>query len=231
MASDDAPGASGREMTYKKVTVTVTVTDVDEDGSISLSAQQPQVGVALTATLTDQDARSTPLRHPIINGAKWKWEQGPGDEWALDLISGAGAECHADANVEASDVQSGCGTPSASTSGRRSPTPTSMAMTRPPWRSRPHGPGKARRHKRISHVPWLPVTTTNREVDENSPPGTAVGQAGHGRRRWRHPDLHSAVAAMTTGFAIDRATGQITVGPRAVEFRGGPNATATEQHV
>ena len=37
VASDDAPGVTGREMSYHKVTVTVT--DVDEDGSISLSAR------------------------------------------------------------------------------------------------------------------------------------------------------------------------------------------------
>ena len=60
VASDDAPGVTGREMSYHKVTVTVT--DVDEDGSISLSAQQPQVGIDLTATLTDQDARSDAAR-------------------------------------------------------------------------------------------------------------------------------------------------------------------------
>ena len=91
VASDDAPGVTGRKMSYHKVTVTVT--DVDEDGSISLSAQQPQVSVPLTATLT----RTTPDASPLygsrtqLQNIKWKWEQASAMNGPWSLISGAGA--------------------------------------------------------------------------------------------------------------------------------------------
>ena len=89
VASDDAPGVTGREMSYHKVTVTVT--DVDEDGSISLSAQQPQVSVGLTANLTDQDDTDTTTAGTQLQNIKWKWEQASAMNGPWSLISGAGA--------------------------------------------------------------------------------------------------------------------------------------------
>ena len=131
VASDDAPGVTGRKMELPQGQVTVT--DEDEDGSISLSAQQPQVGVALTGTLTDQDDR---VLKPIINATgpniKWTWRAGP---WTLNRRLGhriTGATADGQGDMATFRLRKS----SASTSGRRSPTPTSMAMTRPPWRCR-----------------------------------------------------------------------------------------------
>ena len=86
VASDDAPGVTGRKMGYEKVTVNVT--DVDEPGVVTLSAQQGQINVALTATLADDDATTDQ-----IDDAKWKWEHssaanGP---WTV-ILTGTDAE-------------------------------------------------------------------------------------------------------------------------------------------
>ena len=67
VASDDAPGAVGERMGYKKVVVTVT--DVPEPGMVTLSSLQPQVDVGLTATLADSEV---PSPSPTET---WKWEK------------------------------------------------------------------------------------------------------------------------------------------------------------
>ena len=90
VASDDAMGVTGRQMTYHKVIVTVT--DVDEDGSISLSAQQPQVSVDLTATLIDQDDTDADTANELPN-TKWKWEQGTSANGPWTVIVDATTEC------------------------------------------------------------------------------------------------------------------------------------------
>ena len=69
VASDDAPGVTGRKMGYKKVTVNVT--DVDETETITLSAQQGQINVALTATYNDLDNEK-----PDGMDLTWKWDLG-----------------------------------------------------------------------------------------------------------------------------------------------------------
>ena len=68
VASDDAPGATGERMGYKKVVVTVT--DVDEPGMVTLSSLQPQIDVGLTADPTDPEVPD------IAPGdVTWKWEK------------------------------------------------------------------------------------------------------------------------------------------------------------
>ena len=219
VASDNAPGAETDanpiRMTDKKVTVTVT--DVDEDGSISLSAQQPQEGVALTATLTDQDARSEEGK-PIID-ATWKWEQAQAMNGPWSLISGAGADdMDATAVIKASGYQ-----PAADTVGKylratvtytdkHGDDKTAMAVSAHAVRAEPSG---------MNSAPAFDSTGVDRSVDENSPPGTNVGKpviaddAPGDILTYTMSDTatDSGHAAM---FRIDPATGQITVGPRAM---------------
>ena len=175
VSSDDAPGAGDMiMMAYKKVTVMVT--DVDEDGSISLSAQQPQVGVALTATLTDPDARSVPA-NPIINST-WKWEHSPAMDGPWTLIPGAGVgDMDADNRsipfVKAYDAYS----PAKETvdmylratvtyTDKHGDDKPAMAVSAHMVRAVPSG---------TNSDPTFPDSANAREVDENSPPGTPVG--------------------------------------------------------
>ena len=210
VSSDDAPGVTGRMMAYHKVIVNVT--DVDEDGSVSLSGLQPQARVDLTATLTDPDTRS--VAAPITN-AKWKWEQAPAMDGPWTLIPGAGdGAIAADANTKASDTYA----PANETDGmylRATVTytdehgagKTAMATSAHPARAKPAGTNAS---------PDFPSSAANREVNEKSPPGTAVGMpvtAG---------DAGDILTYSLTGidddyFDIDPATGQITV-KKALNF-------------
>ena len=227
VSSDDAPGATTDgespadngsnlpQMAYHKVSVTVT--DMDEDGSISLSGQQPQVGVALMATLTDPDARSV-VANPIINST-WKWEQSPAMDGPWTLIPGAGVG-DTDANnsntpfVKASDAY----LPAKDIAGmylrvtvtytdKHGDDKTAMDVSAHMVRVEPAG---------TNATPVFPSSAANREVDENSPPDTAVGKPV------KAGDAGDILTYTLTGtdndglYRIHRATGQIMVGPRTM---------------
>ena len=213
VASDDAPGAGDMsKMAYHKVTVTVT--DVDEDGSISLSALQPQVEVPLKATLTDPDSRSTTDR-PIDNET-WKWEQSSAMDGPWTLIPGAGAgDIDATNILEASDNYM----PAKEIAGmyirvtvtytdKHGDDKTAMAVSAHMVRATPTG---------TNSVPSFPNTNAaqTREVDENSPPGTAIGKPV------KASDTAGEILTYTlnatddgSSFDINPATGQIMVGAR-----------------
>ena len=225
VSSDDAPGATTDgmapatdgsnlpKMAYHKVTVMVT--DEDEDGSISLSALQPQAGVALTATLTDQDSRRNAdnniATNPITN-ASWKWEQSPAMDGPWTLIPGAGATAIAATGITSDTKARVPYTPAEETAGmylratvtytdKHGDDKTAMAVSANMVRVQPAGQNAS---------PVFPGTTTTREMDENLPPGTEVGKpvtAGDAG------DIltYSLSGTDITHFAIDRATGQITV--------------------
>ena len=211
VSSDDAPGATTDgetpktdgsnlpKMSYHKVTVEVT--DVDEDGSVSLSTLQPQVGVELTATLTDQDARSG--NDPIINST-WKWEQSPAMDGPWIVIVGATAAAYDPvAGVVAKYLRA-----TVTYTDEHGADKTAMAVSAHAVRAEPAGTNSS---------PVFPGESTARNVKENSPPGTNVGKpvaAGDAG------DILSYTLTLgedlADQYAIDRATGQITVGPRAM---------------
>ena len=225
VASDDAPGAGTDpnpiKVDYHKVTVTVT--DEDEDGSISLSAQQPQVGGELTATLTDQDARAD---MPIIN-AEWTWERAPAMDGPWTLIPGAGAGATA---ATATDKATDFYMPAEETDGnylratvtytdKHGDDKTAMAVSAHMVRAVPAGGNAA--------PEFSAGAADTRDVDENSPPGTNVGKpvaAGDAG------DILTYTLAGTdddSNYRIDRATGQITVGPRTMLNREDPSLSSS----
>ena len=192
VASDDALGAAVDDnKAYHKVTVTVT--DVDEDGSITLSNQQPQVGVKLTATLADQDTITDP---------KWKWEHGTalngpwtvivGDTAAMETPVAGLVGKYLRATATYTDVHGD--------------DKSAMAVSANAVRAVPGG---------TNSPPAFPVGSDARSVKENSPLGTDVGKpvaAGDAG------DIltYSLTGTGASNYRIDRATGQITVGPRTM---------------
>ena len=200
VASDDALGAGTDpnpiKVDYHKVTVIVT--DVDEDGSISLSAQQPQVTVALTGTLTDQDDTNTDDAVTQLQNIKWTWEQGTAMNGPWIVIVGPTDEMYSPvAGVAGKYLRA-----TATYTDKHGDDKTAMAVSAHAVRAVPAGRNSS---------PVFPGTPpTNREVDENSPLGTAVGKpvtAGDAG------DIltYSLSGADDDYFDIDRATGQITV--------------------
>ena len=202
VASDDALGASdGINMAYHKVTVHVI--DMDEDGSISFSAQQPQVDVGLTATLKDQD--STPTQ---INDAKWKWYHCPAVGTTCAVIPGVTTNTYIPGAVIVGRDLMGVATYKDASGSKEVEALAPHAV-----RAQPDGKNAS---------PVFPGNAASREVDENSPPGTAVGQpvtAGDAGDILTYM-LTDPAANVDTDvedfFTIDPATGQIMVGPRTM---------------
>ena len=204
VASDDAPGASGVNMAYHKVIVHVT--DMDEDGSISFSAQQPQASVALTATLKDQDSTDAQ-----IGAAKWKWHHCPAVGTTCAEIPGATTNAYTPPGA----VSVGRDLMAVATYKDASGSKEVEALAAHAVRAKPGG-------KNASPVFRDEDSSTidiqvSRSVDENSPPGTKVGQpvtAGDAGDVLTYSI--SATGNAVGLFSIDPATGQIMVGPRTM---------------
>ena len=200
VASDDGMGVPDRMMGYKKVTVTVT--DVDEPGVITLLAQQPQVAQMLTATLTDDDATSDQ-----IEAAKWKWEQTADMDGPWTVVVGATAEGYTPAAGLAGRYLRATATYTDKFGSDKS----EMAMSAQMVRKAPSGNVE-------------PVgTAATRMVDENSAPGTKVGKPVTATDT--PGDVLTYTLAGTDGgdYRIDRASGQITIGPRTMLDHDAPN--------
>ena len=200
VASDDALGVTGRDNTYKKVTVTVT--DVDEDGSISLSAQQPQVGVVLTAMLADQDASTAQ-----ISAAKWKWEQSSAMDGPWIVIVGTTDAAY---NTVAGGVVDKYLRATATYTDEHGDEKTAMAVSAHAVRAEPSGTNSA---------PAFDPTDADgaeRSVKENSPPGTNVGKPVTAADAPGDILTYMITADVGANYRIDPATGQITVGPRTI---------------
>ena len=198
VAADDAPGAveaDDEKKTYYKLTVMVT--DMDEDGMVSLSAQQPQVEVALNAMLTDDDATDDQ-----ITAAKWRWYHAAPDEERGLQITGENAAMYMPAEeIVGRDVWA-----VATYKDRHGDKTAKSYPSANPVRAAP--PNNA--------APTFPDSTDTRSVNENSPPGTAVGKPV------KAGDAGDVLTYTLSGtddddmYTIDRATGQIMVGPRTM---------------
>ncbi len=222
IAADEPLGAANRELGSKKVTVNVT--NVDEPGVITLDAQQPQENRALTATLIDDDASDAQKM-----AAKWKWEhsESTGGPWTAILTATSAAYTPlgvADKYLRAT----------ATYTDEHGSDKTAQVVSAHMVRAVPAANNAA---------PVFPDEDTGtqdiqvgRKVDENSPPGTNVGDPVVAN------DAPGDVLTYTfsggandSSYSIDPATGQITVGPRIAldrEAIGGfthtVNVTATD---
>ena len=209
VASDDAPGADDTDgngsitppevasnKAYKKVVVTVT--DVDEPGIVTLSSLQPQVGTSLMATLDD------PEETRDINNAseaKWKWEKSQ-DMSSWTVIDSV------DAAMRAPDA-----------------TTTGSYLRATATYDDSFGNGKTAQGVSVNKVRAAPTTadadsefppTNARDVAENSPAGTNVGDPVKATDSADDVLTYSLTGANSGGFQINPATGQITVGPRTI---------------
>ena len=207
VASDDAPGAAvvngddERKKAYEKVTVMVT--DVDEPGMITLSAQQAQVSRELTAALTDDDATDAQ-----VMAAKWKWEQSSAAAGPWTLILTGTREAYTPLGVVDKYLRV-----TATYTDEHGSDKNVQVMSPHVVRAVPDA---------NNANPVFPDEDSvdggiqvDRKVDENSPPGTRVGDPVVAN------DAPGDVLTYTFGsgandssYRIDPATGQITVGPR-----------------
>ena len=196
VASDDAPGAAGEVMGYKKVVVTVT--DEDEPGIVTLSSLQPQVDVELTATLDDPEADSPA-------DLTWKWEQSRNRNsgWAAIDASILATRTPDDTDTIVGSYLRATATYKDADGTERTAAAVSANKVR-----------EAPAADTVGEFPATPSTVNNRVVAENSPAGTNVGDPVKANDTTDDVLTYSLTGNNDGGFEIDPVTAQITVGPR-----------------
>ena len=202
VAADEPLGAANRVLGYKKVTVNVT--DADEPGVIRLDAQQPQENRPLMATLIDDDASDAQK-----TAAKWKWEQSEskGGPWTAILTGTSAAYTPlgvADKYLRAT----------ATYDDEHGSDKSEMAVSANMVRAMPAA-NNANPVFTDEDTDTVGTTEVGRKVDENSPPGTRVGDPVVANDAVGDTLTYTFGSGVNdSSYRIDQATGQITVGPR-----------------
>ncbi len=163
--------------------VTITITNVDEAGIVAVSLEQPEVGTAVVVSLSDPDGS--------VSNISWQWARSSdGSDWSD--ISGANSDSY---------------TPVADDVGIYLQATTSYTDG--------HGPGKSAHavmeRQTAQRGPSFEgdVTFT---VDENTPPGSLVGDAVTAKDPDGDVLTYSLSGIDASSFVLDGSTGQITVG-------------------
>ncbi len=178
-----------------RIEVSIDVSNVDEAGTVSVSSERPKVGAALAASLSDLDGS--------VSDISWQWAaSSDGSNWSD--ISGANSDSY---TPVADDVGIYLQATASYTDG--------------------HGPGKSAHavmeRQTAQRDPSFEGDVTLLTVDENTPPGTLVGDAITAT----DPDgdilTYSLSGTDASSFVIDGSTGQITVGSGTmVDYESGP---------
>ncbi len=181
--------------TDDRIEVSIDVSNVDEAGTVSVSSERPKVGAALAASLSDLDGS--------VSDTSWQWAaSSDGSNWSD--ISGANSDSY---TPVADDVGIYLQATASYTDG--------------------HGPGKSAHavmeRQTAQRDPSFEGDVTLLTVDENTPPGTLVGDAITAT----DPDgdilTYSLSGTEASSFVIDGSTGQITVGSGTMlDYESGP---------
>ena len=221
----EAPADAGRNNVYNVTVVVtdsdemtasrdvaVTVTNVEEDGTVTLSNLQPEDGTPITATLKDPDGGVTSVTW------QWFWGSSASVAGTDNVIRTATSDTY---TPVLQDVRNYL---------RATATYTDNAMNpadRPKDTTTPNGDGISENAVQAkdenNEAPLLPDVGQTREIDENSPLGTAVGDpvtatddegvVGDSNNPSRTDTLTYTLGGHDTGsFAIDEESGQIRVG-------------------
>ena len=178
-----------------EVDVTVTVNNVDEAGTVAVSLEQPQAGTALAASLSDPDGS--------LSNISWQWARSSdGSDWRD--ISGANSDSY---TPVADDVGIYLQATASYTDG--------------------HGPGKSAHvvmeRQTAQRAPSFEGDVTLLPVDENTPPGTLVGDAITATDPDGDVLTYSLSGTEASSFVLDGSTGQITVGSGSMlDYESGP---------
>ena len=176
------------------IEVSIDVSNVDEAGTVSVSLEKPEVGTALTVSLSDPDGS--------LSDISWQWARSSdGSNWSD--ISGANSDSY---TPVADDVGIYLQATASYTDG--------------------HGPGKSAHavmeQQTAQRGPSFEgdVTFT---VDENTPPGSLVGDAITATDPDGDVLTYSLSGIDASSFVLDGSTGQITVGSGTLlDYESGP---------
>ena len=192
----DGRGAYGNDDTAVDdlIEVSIDVSNVDEAGTVSVSPEQPEVGTALVVSLSDPDG--------LVSNISWQWARSSdGSDWSD--ISGANSDSY---TPVADDVGIYLQATASYTDG--------------------HGPGKSAHavmeRQTAQRGPSFEgdVTLT---VDENTPPGSLVGDAVTATDPDGDMLTYSLSGTDASSFVLDGSTGEITVGSGTLlDYESGP---------
>ena len=178
-----------------RIEVNIDVSNVDEAGTVSVSLERPEVGTALTVSLSDPDGS--------LSDIYWQWAaSSDGSNWSD--ISGANSDSY---TPVADDVGIYLQATASYTDG--------------------HGPGKSAHvvmeRQTAQRAPSFEGDVTLLTVDENTPPGTLVGDAITATDPDGDVLTYSLSGTEASSFVLDGSTGQITVGSGSkLDYESGP---------
>ena len=197
------------------VDVTITITNVDETGTVAVSAEQPQVGTALVVSVSDPDGS--------VSNIYWQWAtSSDGSNWSD--ISGANSDSY---TPVADDVGIYLRATASYTDLHGTGRSAYVVMGR---QTAQRGRQTAQRGRQIAQRgrqtaqrgPSFEgdVTFT---VDENTPPGSLVGDAITATDPDGDVLTYSLSGIDASSFVLDGSTGQITVGSGTLlDYESGP---------
>ena len=197
------------------VDVTITITNVDETGTVAVSAEQPQVGTALVVSVSDPDGS--------VSNIYWQWATSSnGSNWSD--ISGANSDSY---TPVADDVGIYLRATASYTDLHGTGRSAYAVMER---QTAQRGRQTAQRGR---HIAQRGRQTAQRgpsfegdvtfTVDENTPPGSLVGDAITATDPDGDVLTYSLSGIDASSFVLDGSTGQITVGSGTLlDYESGP---------
>ena len=172
-------------------TVTINVDNVDEDGTVTLSPTQPQVDTALTATLTDLDG--------AVSVTAWQWARADTSTGTFaDIVGGTAASYTPVADDLTKYLRATATYTDPQGSGKSADAVADNAVDPAPL---------------INTDPAFSADTATRSVAENTEAGENIGLPVTATDDNTGDTLTYTLGGIDAAdFAIDAASGQITVG-------------------
>ena len=173
--------------------VTVEVTNVDEPGTVTLSNLQPEAGVELTASITDPD-------NVTANSLTWQWESSSvGSTWTeiADATNAAYSPVDGDVGNMLRAIAS-------YTDGEGEDKSAMAVSANPTIGARVSNTAPA-----FKNADDEVITSVNREVAENTPAGSPVGNPIAATDAENDILTYTLEGGDTASFGIDVATGQV----------------------
>ena len=201
------------------IEVSIDVSNVDEAGTVSVSPEQPEVGTALVASLSDLDG--------LVSDISWQWARSSdGSDWSD--ISGANSDSY---TPVADDVGIYLQATASYTDGHGAGKSAHAVMERqtaqrgPSFNPGGHGPGQTAQPAATNRAPYFIIgsDTVTLTVDENTPPGSLVGDAITAKDPDGDVLTYSLSGTDASSFVLDSSTGEITVGSGTLlDYESGP---------
>ena len=187
----DRRNAAGQSSTHvdDSQDVTIEVTDVEEDGTVTVSTptNRVQTGVPATAELTDPDGS--------ISGLTWQWARSPNRSDWTDFPAG-NAYTPNETDDEGNYLRATASYSDGHGSDKTAEVETARVSAAPP----------------ANTAPVFPDTEDGkRSIEENSGPGTLVGEPVTARDFRGGTLSYSLSGSDSQAFTVDPATGQLSV--------------------